>query len=209
MNPSDRRTPLSQVMAEIAADPRPQVTVGEIVRRLGRRAFGAMLFVFSAPNWLPLPPGSSTFLAAPLVILSPQLLVGVQSPWLPRFIADRPLKRATLAKAFGLLIPWLQRVERVSRPRLTFLFGPVGDRVIGGVCLMLSLVLLLPIPLGNMAPAAAIALFGLAMVQRDGLLALLGFAVTVISGGLLVLAFGLVTAAIKAFLVTQGVIPQG
>ncbi|NBU29838.1 MAG: exopolysaccharide biosynthesis protein, partial [Caulobacteraceae bacterium] len=118
-------------------------------------------------------------------------------------------KRATLAKAFGLLIPWLQRVERVSRPRLTFLFGPVGDRVIGGVCLMLSLVLLLPIPLGNMAPAAAIALFGLAMVQRDGLLALLGFAVTVISGGLLVLAFGLVSAAIKAFLVTQGVIPQG
>ena len=207
MDPTDSRRSLSKVMADIAAEPEPQVTVGEIVERLGGRAFGAMLFVFSAPNWLPLPPGSSTFLAAPLVVLSPQLLIGVKSPWLPRFIAGRAIQRKTLAKAFGALIPWLQRIEHVSRPRLTFLFGPAGQHLIGAICLVLSLVLLLPIPLGNMAPAAAIALFGLAMVQRDGLLALLGLAVTAVSGGLLVLALGIISAAINAFLASRGLTP--
>ena len=207
MDPTDRRRPLSQVMADIAADPDPQITVGEVVHRLGGRAFGAMLFVFSAPNWLPLPPGSSTFLAAPLVVLSPQLLAGVKSPWLPRFIAGRVIDRKTLAGAFGTLIPWLRRIEHVSRPRLTFLFGPVGQRLIGGLCLVLSLVLLLPIPLGNMAPAAAIALFGLAMVQRDGLLALAGLAVTLVSGGLLVLAVGIITAALNGLLAARGLAP--
>ncbi|MDH4384600.1 MAG: exopolysaccharide biosynthesis protein [Caulobacter sp.] len=209
MDPIDRLRPLSQVMADIAAEPGPMVTVGEIVERLGGRAFGAMLFVFSAPNWLPLPPGSSTFLAAPLVVLTPQLLAGVKSPWLPEFIARRAIQRKTLAKAFGALIPWLKRIEHVSRPRLIFLFGPLGQHLIGAICLVLSLVLLLPIPLGNMAPAAAIALFGLAMVQRDGLLALLGLAVTAVSGGLLLLAVGIITTAVNAFLASRGLVPPG
>jgi len=65
MNPFERRQPLSELLRDISDDPDPEVTVGEIVHRLGRRSFGALLFIFSAPNWLPLPPGSSTFLAAP------------------------------------------------------------------------------------------------------------------------------------------------
>lgn len=186
MIPPERRLPLSAILLEICEDPDPTVTVGEIVHRFGRRAFGALLFFFSAPNWLPLPPGSSTFLALPLVLLTPQIAVGIQGPWLPRFIDDREMKRPDLAKNLRRLIPLLQRIEKVSRPRLGFLFGAVGDRVIGLTCFALALVLLLPIPLGNMAPAAAIAAFGLAMVQRDGILALIGYATTALSAGLLI-----------------------
>lgn len=187
METTERRLPLSAILREICEDPDPTVSVGEIVHRFGPRAFGALLFFFSAPNWLPLPPGSSTFLALPLVLLSPQIAVGIRSPWLPRFIDDREMRRADLAKALRRLIPWLERIEKVSRPRLAFMFGAVGDRMIGLTCFLLSLVLLLPIPLGNMAPAAAIAAFGLALVQRDGVLALAGYAITAISAGLLVL----------------------
>ena len=190
MDPTQRRLPLSAILLEICDDPDPTVTVGEIVHRFGRRAFGALLFFFSAPNWLPLPPGSSTFLALPLVLLTPQVALGVQGPWLPRFIDDREMKRAELAKGIRKLIPTLRRIETVSRPRLLWMFGPVGDRLIGLTCFLLSLVLLLPIPLGNMAPGVAIAAFGLAMVQRDGVLALIGYAVTAISAGLLVIGGG-------------------
>ncbi len=187
MESNERRRRLSDILLEICDDPDPTVTVGEIVHRFGRRAFGALLFFFSAPNWLPLPPGSSTFLAAPLVLLTPQVAVGIQGPWLPRFIDERKMKRPELAKTLRRITPFLQRIEKVSRPRLPFLFGPVGDRLIGLTCFALALVLLLPIPLGNMAPAAAIAAFGLALVQRDGVLALIGYAVTALSAGLLVL----------------------
>lgn len=200
MDPTQRRLPLSAILLEICDDPDPTVTVGEIVHRFGRRAFGALLFFFSAPNWLPLPPGSSTFLALPLVLLTPQVALGVQGPWLPRFIDDREMKRAELAKGIRKLIPTLRRIETVSRPRLLWMFGPVGDRLIGLTCFLLSLVLLLPIPLGNMAPGVAIAAFGLAMVQRDGVLALIGYAVTAISAGLLVIGGGAAILALRELL---------
>ncbi|HRD45964.1 MAG TPA: exopolysaccharide biosynthesis protein [Caulobacter sp.] len=186
MESNERRLTLSAILVEICDDPEPTITVGEIVDRFGHRAFGAMLFFFSAPNWLPLPPGSSTFLAMPLIVLTPQMVVGVQGPWLPRFIEDRTMKRAELAGAIRKIVPMLRRIETVSRPRLSFLFGPVGDRLIGLTCFLLALVLLLPIPLGNMAPAAAIAALGLAMVQRDGVIALIGYAAAALSAGLLV-----------------------
>lgn len=200
MDPTQRRLPLSAILLEICDDPDPKVTVGEIVHRFGRRAFGALLFFFSAPNWLPLPPGSSTFLALPLVLLTPQVAWGVQGPWLPRFIDHREMKRAELAKGLRKLVPTLRRIETVSRPRLLWMFGPVGDRLIGLTCFLLSLVLLLPIPLGNMAPAAAIAAFGLAMVQRDGVLALIGYAITALSAALLVIGGAAAILALRELL---------
>lgn len=206
MDPTERRLPLSAILLDICDDPDPTVTVGEVVHRFGRRAFGALLFFFSAPNWLPLPPGSSTFLALPLVLLTPQVAVGVRGPWLPRFIDARELKRAELARSIRKIVPALRRVETVSRPRLTWMFGPVGDRMIGLTAFLLSLVLLLPIPLGNMAPAAAIAAFGLAMVQRDGVLALIGYLITVVSAGLLVIGGGAAILALRELLRWLGVI---
>jgi hypothetical protein len=196
----ERKLTLSEMMGQIAADSDPTVTLGEIIHRLGHRAFGAMFFVFAAPNWLPLPPGTSTFLGFPLVLMTPQMIFGVRGPWLPNFIDERPLKRRQLADAFQKLIPWLQRVEKVSRPRLTFLFGPVGDRVIALVCFLLSLILILPIPLGNMAPAAAIAVFGLAVIQRDGILALAAYAISALSFGLLFIGGKAAIAAVEALI---------
>jgi hypothetical protein len=196
----ERKLTLSEMMGQIAADSDPTVTLGEIIHRLGHRAFGAMFFVFAAPNWLPLPPRTSTFLGFPLVLMTPQMIFGVRGPWLPNFIDERPLKRRQLADAFQKLIPWLQRVEKVSRPRLTFLFGPVGDRVIAFVCFLLSLILILPIPLGNMAPAAAIAVFGLAMIQRDGILALAAYAISALSFGLLFIGGKAAIAAVEALI---------
>ncbi len=196
----ERKLTLSEMMGQIAADSDPTVTLGEIIHRLGHRAFGAMFFVFAAPNWLPLPPRTSTFLGFPLVLMTPQIIFGVRGPWLPNFIDERPLKRRQLADAFQKLIPWLQRVEKVSRPRLTFLFGPVGDRVIALVCFLLSLILILPIPLGNMAPAAAIAVFGLAVIQRDGILALAAYAISALSFGLLFIGGKAAIAAVEALI---------
>lgn len=183
----ERTLALSDMLEELADEVDGGLTVGEMVEHLGRRAFGALLFAFSAPNWLPLPPGSSSVLGLPLVLFSPQLMIGVHTPWMPRFLARRRIPGQALSKAFRRIIPWLEKVEHLSRPRLTFLFGPIGDRLIGLVCLLLSLVLLLPIPLGNMAPAAAIALLGLGMVQRDGALVILGYIAAAISAGLLVI----------------------
>lgn len=177
---------LSDLLTSLCEGPAGPVRVRDIVDHFGHRAFGAVLFVFAVPNILPLPPGSSGVLGAPLVLIAPQLAVGRSRPWLPKAIADRTVNRATLAQAFSKVIPALERVERLLAPRLGFLFGPIGDRFIGLVCFLLSAVLILPIPGGNMLPAAAIAVLSLALTQRDGAFLLFGYALTAASIGLLI-----------------------
>jgi hypothetical protein len=196
---------LSDLLLNLAEGPPGRVSIGDMVDHFGPRAFGAMLFAFSVPNLLPLPPGSSTVLSLPLVLLAPQLALGLESPWLPRFAADKTIERHTLAKGFARLIPPLKRLERLLAPRFTLVFGPVGDRLIGLVCFALALVLILPIPLGNMAPAASIAALALGLTQRDGVLALVGYLLAAFSVGLLVLSAHAVTLAIRHLLQIFGV----
>ncbi len=187
---------LSDLLQDLTEGPPGPVRVREMVDHFGHRAFGAMLFAFSVPNLLPLPPGSSTFLGLPLVLLTPQLALGVKSPWLPRGVAERTIDRRTLKATFEKIVPRLRKVERLCAPRLPFMFGPVGDRLVGLICFLLALVLILPIPLGNMLPAAAIAVFSLGLTQRDGVMVLLGYLLTAISAGVLVLSASAVVAAV-------------
>jgi hypothetical protein len=49
------------------------------------------------------------------------------------------------------------------------------EYLIGVICLLLSIVLFLPIPMGNMPPAIAICLFALAILEGDGIWVLAGF----------------------------------
>ena len=191
---------LSTILRAILRTTQERITVGEIIDAFGHRAFGALLFVFAIPNLLPLPPGSSTVLSLPLLLISPQLVIGTRTLWLPRGLDRRSVRRADLAKAFAAILPRLERVERLMAPRLGFVFGSVGDRLIGLVCLALALVLVLPIPLGNLLPAAAIAGLSLGMTQRDGLIALIGYGIATASVVVLILGAKAVAAALDQLL---------
>jgi hypothetical protein len=194
---SEARLTLSAMLADLAQDADGPIGIGEIIGHFGARAFGAVLFVFSIPNLLPLPPGSSTVLGLPLLILAPQLAFGARKPWIPGFLARRTIDRQALAGACARLIPWVERAEHLTRARLAFMFGRLGDIAIGAVCTLLAAVLILPIPLGNLLPAAAVAALALSLIQRDGLLALIGYLIAAASAGVLVLSGHLVWRAVE------------
>jgi len=191
---------LSDVIEGFGEDTRPELTVGQMLEQFDSRAFGAMLLVFGLLNCLPLPPGSSTVLSLPILLLAPQIAWGSDVPWLPRKLVEHPLKRDDLRGLFRRLTPIIRRMELVTRPRLEIMFGPVGERLIGLVCTLLAMVLVLPIPLGNLAPGATVAVLALSLLQRDGLLALLGYLMAAVSVGLLVLSAGVVAAAVQRLL---------
>lgn len=191
---------LTDVIEGFGEDESPVLTVGQMLEQFDSRAFGAMLLVFGLLNCLPLPPGSSTILSLPILLLAPQIAWGSDVPWLPRKLLNHPLKRDDLRGLFRRLTPIVRRMELVTRPRLKILFGPVGERLIGVVCTLLALVLVLPIPLGNLAPGATVAVLALALLQRDGLLALLGYLMAAVSVGLLALSAGVVAAAVQRLL---------
>lgn len=188
---------LADVIEGFGADTRPILTVGEMLDAFDSRAFGAMLLVFGLLNTLPLPPGSSTILSLPILLLAPQIAMGADHPWLPRRLMEKPLKRDDMRGLFRRLAPIVRSMELITRPRLRPMFAPVGERAIGVVCTLLAVVLVLPIPLGNLAPGATVAILALALLQRDGILALAGYLMAVLSGGLLFVSAHVVIMAVR------------
>jgi hypothetical protein len=184
---------LSQRLAQIVAEDGPdRLSFTELAKQLHARAWGGLLVIFAAINVIPLPPGASVFFAIPLIIITAQMAFGRASPWFPARIDRRGVTKHDLGRLIEKM-EWLEvRVERMFKPRLPVLTGPTATRLIGIVCFILALMTTLPIV--HVAPAAVIVLFGLALVYRDGVLAIAAAVA------------GLVGAAAAIFLIGSGVV---
>lgn len=181
--PDRRHRSLSDVLESLAAfGADSRITVACLLRAAGDRAFGALLFIFAVPNVLPAPPGTSVLLGIPLILLSAQLAWGRPSPWLPRILAERSVDRAVFARVMTHVLPRLRRMERVLRPRWTVLTSRPVERLIGVAAFVLAVVIFLPVPLGNVLPAAAICAMALGLLEHDGVGVLLGAVLGVLSG---------------------------
>jgi hypothetical protein len=89
----------------------------------------------------------------------------------------------------------LQRLERWSRPRMSFLETPLAFRLIGFVLLAFAIGLLVAAPvIGQIPLGVAVCLVGLGLVERDGVL-VVGGAIVGLLG--LALSFGFVYAVIS------------
>lgn len=190
---------MSQRLAQIVDEHAPErLSFTELAAQLHGRAWGGLLLIFAAINVLPLPPGTSVFFALPLIIVSAQMVFGRRSPWFPKRIDKRGVKKTELQRLIDKL-GWVEaRIERILKPRLPRLTGATATRIIGAICLLLGVVAAIPIPLFHVAPAAAIVLFALALIYKDGALvivaALAGLLsilldVLVIGSGVLALTF--------------------
>lgn len=171
-----------------------RISIGDLVAAMGDRALGALLFIFAFPNALPALPGTSAILGAPLVFLAAQLAFK-RKPWLPGIIARRSMPREDFQSLVQRMRPWMQRAERMLRPRAKVLALPPMEYGVGFVCFLLAVVILLPIPLGNMVPALSISLLALGILERDGYWIVAGLAAAVTSA---VLVSGVVWGLIKA-----------
>src|SRR3990167_8766250 len=122
MSDSSHAPRISEILDGIAATRRKTVSVRDVLEAFGDRAFGALMFVFAAPVALPMPPGISAILGAPLLFITAQLMVGRRTLWLPKVLAERSMTRADFAALMEKLQPYLARLERRLRPRLTFFY---------------------------------------------------------------------------------------
>jgi hypothetical protein len=180
---------LSSSLRDLLRSDEARINVGKVIHRFeGHGGLGEVLFLLTLPVLLPLPPGASMLLALPLLMVAPQIVVGRKRLWLPRWLADRTVERKSFAKLIHRILKPLQRVEAMGKPRLSFMTGPLGARLVGAVATVIALVLVLPIPFANLLPALALGLFALGLTRRDGLMVLGGY--TLFGVAVTVIVFG-------------------
>ena len=188
---------LSVILARLAEPAEGSVTLAEVLTAVGERSFGALLVILAIPNMVAgLIPGLSIVLGLPLLLVSLQLVVGAERPWLPRRLARLEIKRSDLRRILERTRPAVRRLERALQPRLEFLTSSWAERLIGLGCLALSVLVFLPVPFANLVPATGIMLFGFSMLERDGLMALAAMGIVSLSAALFSgVAFAFIAAA--------------
>jgi hypothetical protein len=157
----------------LVGDHGPRIALGEVVDRLGDRAFGALLLILAVPNVLPVP-GLSTATGLPMIVIGAQMAAGREALWLPRRLAAITLERDAFLGVLRRAQPWAVRIERRLRERLPIFVGATAERLLGLAVMLLAGILALPIVFGNQPPAFAIALIALGLIERDGAFVLAG-----------------------------------
>ena len=182
---------------EAATDSNPGPSIGELCQAVGEKGFGLLLVILSLPSALPLPaPGYSTPFGIALTLIAFQILAGRRSLWLPEKLNNLRIQPKLANKMVHAASRILRTVERWIQPRQRWIRSRTGQAAMATLILFMSALMILPIPLTNTLPAMVIFLIGVGLSEEDGLLAILAFAI------------GLVTVALYLgiiyLLITQG-----
>jgi hypothetical protein len=168
------RTFLQSLETMAIEAPEEGFTLRQIFDRLHERAFGAALFVLALPCCIPFLWGVPQVVALPMMVLAAQMAAGRREPWLPEKLAQRKIERKGLNRTATGGRKWFGWLEKIARPRLTFLLAPVGERVIGLLLVVFCASILLPIPGTNTVPGIGVAIIAFGLMARDGILVILG-----------------------------------
>jgi hypothetical protein len=168
-NARPRPEKLSELLRHVSESAGERISLGEIADVMADRSFGAFLVVFCLPNLIPLPPGATFILGLPLVFIAFQMAFSrLDTIWLPKRLHDYSFDNKAFAAVLDRFVPWMERAERFITPRFWPEKSRLYERFIGVFSLLLAVVVFLPIPFGNLGPSYAMALMGLGLTERDG-----------------------------------------
>jgi hypothetical protein len=196
-----RHQSVSAVLRDVVEASRGEnITIREIVEAFGDRAFGFMLILFSLPNCVPAPPGVAGIVGTPVLIFGIQMMLGHTRPWLPAFILRRSISVATFRRVIDVAEPRLKKLEAYCRPRFTWAFGPLGDRLVGFFAFLVAVSVLIPFPGTNFPPSLALVIASVAVMEEDGILLALGLLVGIAGLAYTVMVTGAAVHLVEAAL---------
>lgn len=173
-NTSDTLTLLQTIEDMAASADEDGYSLRQIMDRLDEGAFGAMLFILSLPCMIPFLYLVPQIVAFPMLALAAQMALGRSKPWLPEKLAARAINKEGLTKTAKGGRKWLGWIETFARPRLKFLTGRSAQVIVGLFLCAFCVSIMLPFPGTNSVPAFGVGLAAFGLVQRDGILVILG-----------------------------------
>ncbi|WP_299626747.1 exopolysaccharide biosynthesis protein [uncultured Tateyamaria sp.] len=192
---------ISDRLAQLVSDTGGKtVTLDWIMAQLHERAFGLFLLILALPCCIPFLYGLPQIVALPLMFVSAQIVLGRRTPWLPRSLSARTFSAEGLGTLSRRSAPWLKRIEAFSRPRLTALTKAPLDRIVGLGLVLFSASILVPLPGTNSVPGLAVVIVAMGLLQRDGILVLLGMVLGTAWIGTLIVAGATLASLIKGWI---------
>ena len=153
-----------------------RVNLQDLATLHGQAAQGAWLILLALPCALPIP-GTGTVLGIGLMILAWRMLQGHDLSQLPERVGRFELSGDHAHKVLAALCYVHGLAGRWCRTRLPALVERLEDpsrwSVLPLKVALMAVLIVLPIPFGNVLPALAVAMLGLALVHRDGLMVML------------------------------------
>jgi hypothetical protein len=158
-------------------------TLGSLAALFEEKSFALLFVLLLGVPALPLPTGGATHVFEIIaMLLALQLIVGRDRVWVPRRWQRMELAGPKQQRFLAALMRMIRRLERISRPRLTFLFGHrlsaavFGLLVLGGAA---AAFLAPPFTGLDTLPSLGVVLLSLGVLLEDFLVVIVALAVGV------------------------------
>ncbi len=166
------------------------VSINDILEMIGRRSFGPLLvlvgLVLSTPVIGDIP-GVPVIFGSLVILMGLQLVFRRKHIWIPEIVLKQNVSTNSLEKTIDRVEGVARYIDTLIKPRLKQFTG----QTISYVILLVAIIVSLATPAMELVPFSAniagaiFLLFGLALIAKDGLLALFGLIFTLLLGGLL------------------------
>ena len=170
---------LAHVPEPAPGEAEPRIALDDLLERFRRRAFGVFLLIVVLPSFIPVALGVGAVSGALSVLCGLQMMWGSERPWLPKFARDFGLPRRRLANFARKTETWFRWLEKIIRPRQERFTGRSADIFTGFIIVLMGIALSLPVPLTNFFFAVPLAVLAFAMIERDGAMIAICWAVSV------------------------------
>ena len=177
-----------------------QLTFNRLQDILQDQGMGIWIVLLALPSALPIPAmGYSTPFGLVLAYLSIRFIQGKTQFTIPKNWSDKTLNLS--AKITNHAIRFLKLIEHFIHPQRFLSANRFFKRPVVGInMLILSIIMALPIPLTNTVPALLILLFGLGLMENDGLtLCLCQTASILLISGYIIAGFWIITFGLESF----------
>ena len=156
-------------------------TLGGLGEVFSEKTFAVAALLLMLPAALPLPTGGVTHvLEAITVLVAAEMVLGLTTIWLPARWRHRELGASMTGRALPVVIRWVRRLERFSRPRAaaTMRSGPVR-RLLGVVLIAFAVGAALAPPFSGLdtLPALGVVVVCLSMILEDAAILIIGVVV--------------------------------
>jgi hypothetical protein len=172
--------------------PEQRVTLGTVVDAFGTAGGGLCLSLFRQAAMIP---GIAPVFGLALCTLAFGMLLGRAVPTLPERLRRWRLDRDRMQAGVQRLAPSIAWLERWLHPRAAPLLRTPDVRLVSLASVSNGILIVLPIPFGNTAPARAMLILSLGMVAGDGLAVIVGLLATIVA---LVVDIGMISLGYAA-----------